>query len=117
MVINHLFNGFEDSRIRGFKSSEAPRTSARGIFTASAKPAEAHPPSLTYSPNLPSPKRLGHAEKVSDRQQLRRIPFSHSSPSFRIGHSAKAGKRDLRRSVEFFSYNRNTDILSITKND
>src|SRR4030042_5727681 len=98
MVINHLFNGFEDSRIRGFKSSEAPRTSARGIFTASAKPAEAHPPSLTYSPNLPSPKRLEHVDKVSGKQQLRRIPFSHSSPSFRTGYSAKAGKQASARS-------------------
>src|SRR4030042_4269189 len=40
--------------------SEALRTSARGFFITSAKPAEAHPPSL----------------------KLRRISFSHSSPSF-----------------------------------
>ena len=73
-------------------SGEAPRASARGIFTASAKPAEAYPPSLTCSPNLPSLKRLVQTGKSFGIRELRRIPFSHSSPSFRTGHSAKAGK-------------------------
>ena len=39
-------------QLRHPDGSEAPRASARGIFTASAKPAEAYPPSLTYSPTI-----------------------------------------------------------------
>jgi len=51
-------------------TSEAPRVSTRGIFTSSEEPVEADPPS----------------------PRLLRIPFSHSSPPFRTGLSAKAGK-------------------------
>jgi prevent-host-death family protein len=48
----------------------SPRISARSIFIPSAKAAEAYPTTL----------------------KLQRITFLHSSPSFRTGHSAKAGK-------------------------
>jgi prevent-host-death family protein len=48
----------------------SPRISARSIFTSSAKPAETYPTTL----------------------KLQRITFLHSSPSFRTGRSAKAGK-------------------------
>jgi hypothetical protein len=58
-------------------ASEAPRAAARGIFTSSAEPAEADPPS----------------------PRLRWIPFSHSSPPFRTGLSAKAGNRTALRQL------------------
>ena len=53
------------------------RTGARAIFTSSAEPAEADPPS----------------------PRLRWIPFSHSSPPFRTGLSAKAGNRTALRQL------------------
>jgi len=63
-------------------SSEAPRAAAQGIFTSSAEPAEADPPSPTATAEAMAVKRL------------RWIPFSHSSPPFRTGLSAKAGKQE-----------------------
>jgi hypothetical protein len=62
---------------------EAPRAAARDILTSSAEPAEADPPSPTAAAEAMAVKRL------------RRIPFSHSSPPFRTGLSAKAGKIGL----------------------
>jgi hypothetical protein len=62
---------------------EAPRAAARGILTSSAEPAEADPPSPTAAAEAMAVKRL------------RWIPFSHSSPPFRTGLSAKAGKIGL----------------------
>ena len=55
------------------KQSKAPRASARGVFKASAKPAEAYPSTL----------------------KPYRIPFPHSSPSFRTGHSVRACKAKI----------------------
>ena len=60
--------------------SEAPLAAARSIFTSSAEPAEADPPSPTPAAEAMAVKRL------------RWISFSHSSPPFRTGLSAKAGK-------------------------
>jgi len=51
----------------------APPTKSVAPAPSSAEPAEAHPPSL----------------------KLRRIPFSHSSPDWSRGRSAKAGKISL----------------------
>jgi hypothetical protein len=74
--------------------SEAPHASARGIFTTSAKPAEAYPPLLTCPPN-----------KFFGRRDLRRIPFRiHPHPSER-GILRRRVKSPAGRSIHSFFIN------------